>query len=148
LEWTDDWQTAVTSSIAGTLVAAGGINIAEQAGLTSSMGYISPEFVVEQNPDVIIRVVAGTNEGLGPLQAQRNAMLNRAVLSDTTAVQEGRVYTYYNIITQGIRYPIGLLYYEKWLHPDLFTDIDPAGVQAEMYQKFFGITLDSVFAYP
>jgi iron complex transport system substrate-binding protein len=148
LEWTDDWQTAITSSIAGTLVAAGGINIAEQAGLSSSMGYISPEFVVEQNPDIIIRVVAGTNEGLEPLQAQRNAMLNRAVLGDTTAVQEGRVYTYYNIITQGIRYPIGLLYYETWLHPDLFADIDPAAVQAEMYQKFFGITVDNVFAYP
>ncbi|MCW4017427.1 MAG: ABC transporter substrate-binding protein [Candidatus Bathyarchaeota archaeon] len=148
LEWTDDWQTALTASIAGTMTAAGGINIAEEAGLSSSMGYISPEFVVEQNPDIIIRVVAGTNEGLEPLQTQRNVMLDRAVLGDTTAIQEDKVYTYYNIITQGIRHPIGLLYYATWLHPDLFTDIDPAAVQAELYQRFFGITLDTVYAYP
>jgi len=148
LEWTDTWQTATSASIVGTLTSAGGINIATGAGLNSSMGYVSPEYVVESNPDVIVKVVAGTNDGVTPLQLARDQVLSRAVLQDTNAIKDGRVYTYYNIITQGIRYPIGLLYYAKWLHPDLFADVDPNAVQAELFQRFFESSTVNVYTYP
>jgi len=147
LEWTSSWYTATHPSVASVLTAAGGINIAE-GGLASSMGDISPEFVMEANPEVILKVVSGTNYGVESLKVQYDDLLGRSLLSDTDAIKNQRVYTYYNIITQGIRYPIGLLYYEKWLYPDLLSDIDPAAVQDELYQRFFGITLEGVYTYP
>ncbi|MCL2476769.1 hypothetical protein [Candidatus Bathycorpusculum sp.] len=72
--------------------------------------------MAESNPDIILKVVSGTNYGVGPLKAQRDDVLGRSLLSETNAVKNQKVYTYYNIITQGIRYPIGLLYCEKWLY--------------------------------
>jgi iron complex transport system substrate-binding protein len=147
VEWTTPWYTATHTSIVGLMTAAGGINVAE-GGLSTTMGDISPEYVAEANPDIILKVVSGTSYGTAPLKAQRDDVLGRSLLSETNAVKNQRVYTYYNIITQGIRYPIGLLYCEKWLYPDLLSDIDPTAVQAELYQKFFGITLEGVFTYP
>jgi iron complex transport system substrate-binding protein len=49
---------------------------------------------------------------------------------------------------EGIRYPVGLLYWAKWFHPSLFEDIDPAAVHAQLIQQFFGVTLEGVHAYP
>jgi iron complex transport system substrate-binding protein len=147
LEWNEAWKTTTYASMVGVIVDAGGISIAEGAGLSSSTDYVSPEYVVETNPDVIVRIVA-TDEGVTPLQVERDEILSRTELSETNAVVNDRVYTHYNIITQGIRYPVGLLFYAKWFHPDLFEDIDPAAVQADLFQQFFGITMENVYTYP
>jgi iron complex transport system substrate-binding protein len=81
-------------------------------------------------------------------EATHSELMNRVGLSEVTAVKEGKVYVYDPIVLEGIRYPVGLLYWAKWFHPSLFEDIDPAAVHAELIQQFFGATLEGVHTYP
>jgi iron complex transport system substrate-binding protein len=146
IEW-DTWQSYAEGSGAdGNLVSAGGINIA--SGSSSSYPTLSPEYVVEKNPDIILLLQFGTDTNLTAYQTAVDSLLNRGALSSTTAVKEKRVYDYSPTIFQGIRYPICLLYFAKWFHPALFADIDPAAVHEELLQEFFGVEMEGVFAYP
>jgi iron complex transport system substrate-binding protein len=148
IEWYMTWQSFGEGSVGNEIIVdAGGVNIA--SGITNAAPTLSPEYVVEQNPDVIIRMISGDLIGNATgFEATRNELLNRIGLSDVSAVKEGKVYVYDPVILEGIRYPVGLLYWAKWFHPSLFEDIDPAAVHAQLIQQFFGVTLEGVHAYP
>jgi iron complex transport system substrate-binding protein len=148
VEWYTAWESFAEGSAGNKiLVDAGGINIA--AGITNPYPILSPEYVVEKNPDIIIRMIPGGLVGnITGFQTTRNEILSRTGLSEVTAVKEGKVYVYDPIILEGIRYPVGLLYWAKWFHPSLFEDIDPAAIHAQLIQRFFGVTLEGVYAYP
>jgi iron complex transport system substrate-binding protein len=146
-EWYKPWfSTGPGGSYNKLIVETGGINIAENATLSSPE--LSPEFVAEANPAIIIRMLTYLDgEDLAAFQTLRNDMLNRAALSGTQAVQDGKVYIIKsNLLVE--RQMIGMLYFAKWLHPNLFQDIDPAAIYAEYIQRFFGATLTGVFVYP
>jgi iron complex transport system substrate-binding protein len=148
LEWgSTEWKTfAEGSSTHEILVKAGGINIAPEDSESSSPT-LSPEYVTEQDPEVIIRM-APSDSNLTGMQAFREDMLVRPGMSGTTAVAEDRVYLYDSIVFQGLRYPVGLLYWAKWFNPSLFADIDPSEIHAELIQEFFGVELEGTYAYP
>jgi iron complex transport system substrate-binding protein len=143
------WRTANTNSGYGTLIKlAGGLNIAP-TNTSTTYPTVSAEYIVESNPDVIIVMASQSPAGtLADLQAKRTDMLTRAVLSESDAVKNGRVYVFNSKITSGLMQPIGLLYTAKCLYPSLFTDIDPGAIQAELYQKCFGTPLDGVYLIP
>jgi len=141
-EWYTPWYSCVTASV----THSGGINIA--ANETVSFPTLSPEYVVEKNPDVIIRMISSSDHDVADFQTMREEILNRPGLSGVKAVKEGRVYIYDYAVRTGIRIPAGLLYWAKWFHPSLFEDIDPAAIHKELIQRFFGIELEGVFAYP
>jgi iron complex transport system substrate-binding protein len=147
LEWSStEWKTfAEGSSTHDIIVKAGGINIAPND--SGSSPTLSPEYVAEQDPDVIIRMSSSGNNLTG-MQSFREAMLIRAGLSGTTAVAEDRVYLYDSIVFQGLRYPVGLLYWAKWFNPSMFADIDPGAVHEELIQEFFDEELEGTYAYP
>jgi len=148
IEWYQTWQTFTKGSAANEIIVnAGGVNIASE--ITTTAPTLSPEYVVEKNPDVIIRMISGDLIGnMTGFEATRSELMNRVGLSEVTAVKEGKVYVYDPIVLEGIRYPVGLLYWAKWFHPSLFEDIDPAAVHAQLIQQFFGVTLEGVYAYP
>jgi iron complex transport system substrate-binding protein len=140
------WLTMANGSNANDrLVACGGINIA--ANSTVMYPELSAEYVVEANPDVII-VSAYGGSNLQTHEYARNQIMNNPVLSDVKAVKDGRVYTYNDCIATGVQYPAGWLYFAKWFHPDLFADIDPAAIHAELIRDFFGEEIEGVYAYP
>jgi iron complex transport system substrate-binding protein len=143
------WRTANTNSGYGTLIKlAGGLNIAP-TNTSTTYPTVSAEYIVESNPDVIVVMASQSPAGtLADLQAKRTDMLTRAVLSESDAVKNGRVYVFNSKITSGLMQPIGLLYTAKCLYPSLFTDIDPGAIQAELYQKCFGTPLDGVYLIP
>ncbi|MCW4007844.1 MAG: ABC transporter substrate-binding protein [Candidatus Bathyarchaeota archaeon] len=142
LEWYAPYNTFVTPGID----QAGGINIAENQTVYAPV--LSPEFVVEQNPAVIIRMSSSSNHNLTDFIAERDAIMNRTELAEVDAVKNGRVYICDWDIRGGISSVVGYLYWAKWCQPSLFADIDPNAVHAELYQKFFGTTVKGVFAYP
>jgi len=142
LEWYEPYKTTVTPG----LDQAGGINIAENQ--TEYSLTLSAEFVVEQNPDIIIRAISSHNHNEADFVAMRNEILSRSELSDVNAIKNGRVYIYDFVARGGIRCVVGYLYWAKWCQPNLFEDIDPAAVNAELNQKFYGIDIPGVYAYP
>ena len=146
-EWYVPWySTYPGDSWDELLTAAGGINIVSEAPVGGPE--LSPEYVAEENPDFIVRMLTRMDgENLAAFQALRDDLLSRTALSDTTAVQDGNVFVIKNTVLV-LRRPIGLLYLAKWFHPSLFADIDPGAIHQEMIQTFFGVELEGVFAYP
>ncbi len=146
-EWYKPWfSTGPGDSYNKMMVDAGGINIAENATVVNPE--LSPEYVAEQNPDIVIRMSTYLDgDDLAALQTLRNSILTQPALSETKAVKEGKVYIIKSTLLVD-RDVIGLLYFAKWFHPSLFSDIDPAAVHAEYIQRFFGATLTGVFVYP
>jgi iron complex transport system substrate-binding protein len=142
LEWYQPYQTFVTLSV----YQAGGINIAEDQETFAPI--LNAEFVVEQNPSVIIRMISSTNHNVNDFIAARNEILGRAAIQDVDAVKYGRVYICDFYARSGVRSVVGYLYWAKWLQPSLFADIDPATVNQELNQKFFGTSIAGTFAYP
>lgn len=146
IESSESWNTYTEGSTNHELLAkAGGINIATET--TQSSTTLSAEFVVEQNPGIIIKTTTEEND-LTTIKTLRNDLLTRSGLSITTAVTEDQVYLYNPTILQGIRYPIGLLYWAKWFNHTLLADIDPCLLHQKLLQNFFGITLEGIYAYP
>ncbi|MCW3998674.1 MAG: ABC transporter substrate-binding protein [Candidatus Bathyarchaeota archaeon] len=142
-EWYTDWQTSLVPSIP----QAGGINIAENA--TEYAPILSPEFVTQANPDVIIRMISSTKYELADFTAQQNQLTGRTALKATSAVKEGHVYICDYAITGGIEMVVGYVQWAKWLHPDLFSDVNPTAIHQELLAEFFpGVTLQGVYAYP
>jgi iron complex transport system substrate-binding protein len=146
-EWYMDWfSTGPNGSYSKLIEAAGGINIGENATVESPQ--LSSEFVIEQNPDIIIRMLDYTSgETLEDFQNLHTDIVSRSGMSSLKAVQNNEVYVIKSPLLVE-RDVVGLLYFAKWFHPDLFADIDPAAVHAEMIQKYFGATVSGVYLYP
>lgn len=143
LEWYGyPYQTFVTQSV----YQAGGVNIAEDQAIFSPT--LSPEFVVSENPSVIIEMISSPSHNINDFIAAKNEILNRDILQNVDAVKNGRVYICDFYARSGVRSVVGYLYWAKWLQPSLFSDIDPAVVNQELNQKFFGTPIAGTFAYP
>ncbi|MGD6932699.1 MAG: ABC transporter substrate-binding protein [Candidatus Bathyarchaeia archaeon] len=143
LEWYGyPYQTFVTQ----TVYQGGGINIAENQTVYSPI--LSPEFVLEQNPSVIIALIASPSHDINDFIAAKNDILGRATLQDVDAVKNGRVYICDFYARSGVRSVVGYLYWAKWMQPSLFADIDPAAVNQELNEQFFGTPIAGTFAYP
>jgi iron complex transport system substrate-binding protein len=153
VEWYEPWQSFSDGSpVDGILVKAGGANIA--AGNSMAYPKLSPEFVVESNPDVIISLAVdmesakNTAHWQNTFQNMKQELQTRTGLSDVNAIKNDKIYLFNFKLATGIRYPIELLYFAKWLYPNHFEDIDPGAVHAQLIQSFFDETLEGVYAYP
>jgi len=129
---------------------AGGINIADFDGYKT----VDPEWVIKQNPDIIIAVVF-TGVGCGyehddpsALEAVRESIMNRPELAEVPAVKEGKVYCIAIQVTSKPRYFVGVAYMAKWFHPELFEDLDPRALNEEYLNKYQGMPYRGVYAYP
>jgi iron complex transport system substrate-binding protein len=148
-----EWQMAYYSMGNGTLfhnltTAAGGMNIAAEEPVQYPT--LSPEWVVERDPDVIVRYVYSTaGENLTKNMVEtRDDILARPELAEVKAIKDNRVYILGDPVASGIRSLIGELYLAKWFNPALFEDIDPEAVHRELLQNFFGQELVEVGVYP
>lgn len=124
-------QTSYHKSI----VEAGGINIA--AAELSKLPLLSPEWIIERNPEVIIRRVSG-DETYDEMKAIKDEIVSRSGFNNINAVKNNRVFIIKSDIFMTLRYPVGLLYYATWFHPDIFQDMNPAEVHQDIISNFFG----------
>lgn len=151
-EWHSDYKTASAETTFHKPIAqAGGINIA--AGLAVHTPRVSSEWVIEQNPDVIVNRISG-DATLEQMQQKWEEIVDRPGWDQIEAVRNNRVYIIKSDVFLTLRYPVGLLYYAKWFHPDLFEDIDPGAVHREIIEKLFGadewqtLSRHEAFVYP
>ena len=155
-----------TNRFSGThtaLVAAGGINIAADYG-TPGFPIVGEEWLINQSPKVIIGT---TTMGLvGPkkcwgdnacyeidditvfITARETFMNTLSELGPIPAIESRRVYFGCVFGTP----TLDLVYMAKWLHPDLFEDLDLKVIHQEYLDRFqridFNVYEHGVFAYP
>ncbi|MDA8096246.1 MAG: ABC transporter substrate-binding protein [Clostridia bacterium] len=114
---------------------------------------ISAEWVVAQNPQVVIKacgssITSGYDEKPEAMVKKRDEMIRRPGWDKITAVRQGKVYLISSEIYTGPRAIVGMAYMAKWLYPQHFKDVNPEAIHKEMLQKFHGIELKGAYVYP
>jgi iron complex transport system substrate-binding protein len=145
--WSNNADTAGHRRI----VTAGGINIA--ANEPVHVPHLSAEWVLQKNPDITIYSYmdagdAGRLPTAEELSSVRNMMLSKPGFKEIQAAVSRNVYIIDSRLLAGPRSIIGLLYYARWFHADLFADIDPEEVHREMLRSFWDMELEGDWAFP
>lgn len=152
----ESWKPYYTQSIGDSVdlacKCAGGSNIA----MNYEGRQLDPEWVIEQNPDIILKYVSSENAGYSAtnssmLAAIRDEILNRTELSTVAAVKSGNVHLFCTELMY-LRGFVGTIYFAKWFHPDLFRDLDVQAIHQEYMTRFMGPDYDlnehGIFVYP
>lgn len=142
-------------------VAAGGINIAaDLPGLSERpIVEVNREWLIEQNPDVIVKTVSckpgicGYDEdNPEKMKKLREDIMNRSGWENMTAVKTNRVYLIDQDLVGSTANFMSATYMAKWFYPELFTDLDPKAIHQEYLKRFQRLDYDldehGVFVYP
>jgi len=118
-----DWTAQAAGSGGDLLIqATGGRNIAGM--LNVSAPKVSTEWVLQENPSLIYKVVSQSLEKEDYSLLQKD-IAGRPGLSNLPAVKDGQIYLFSNEMVYGPRAFAGMLAMAKLEHPDLFTDVSP-----------------------
>lgn len=134
---------------------AGGTNIASDI-LPTTFGTLNPEQIIAANPDQIIvtggqwdaYVPGGSWVGVGPgsdlTEARRKleALTHRTAMTGVTAVETGQVHAIWHQFYDNPYYFVAVQQLAKWLHPDLFADLDPDATMTELHDRFLPIAYE------
>ncbi|HPY72443.1 MAG TPA: ABC transporter substrate-binding protein [Methanothrix sp.] len=136
---------------------AGGLNIA--VGLLGTYPIIDPEWVITEDPDIMVKSVNHGNKYAGyekdtteDIEELRSSFMSRAGWEMTTAVQNGQVFLWSDSISTKPSFFVGVTYLAKLFYPELFEDLDPQAIHQEYLTRFQGLAYDldehGVFVYP
>jgi len=109
------------------------INIAKD--LVVQYPKISTEWLLEEDPDIIIKVI--TADTITDDMYQR--ILSRPGWEKLNAVKNNKVYLILSDLCAGPRAMIGGLYIGKWCYPDRFSTIDPDSVHMYWLNKHLDV---------
>jgi iron complex transport system substrate-binding protein len=143
-----DYNAAGPSSGAHRMcVLSGGHNIA--ADLAIPYPLVTPEWVVSQDPEVIIKVASygnGYAQSISDIfNLRREAIMARPAWHHISAVKSGRVHVMDSAIWTGPRAVIGMAHMARWLYPDRFQGMDPEELHREYLETFQGIPYKGVY---
>lgn len=126
---------------------SGGRNLASK--LAVPYPQVTPEWVVAQNPEVIVKAAAYGNgyatADPRPFNQRRDAIMGRPCWHHIAAVGSRRVHVMDSSIWTGPRDIIGIAYMARWFHPDLFADLNPEALHKEYLETFQGLPYRGVF---
>ncbi|WP_234571558.1 ABC transporter substrate-binding protein [Rhodohalobacter sp. 614A] len=134
---------------------AGGQNIGADV-IPGALGLLSMEYILSENPDVYIGTgversirKTGINMGSGvdPQDSRESLkeIVSRTGISSLSAVQNDH---YHAIWHNFYNLPVNILAAEaiaKWIHPELFEDIDPAETLQYMNEHFLAVPMRGTF---
>ncbi|WP_187182427.1 ABC transporter substrate-binding protein [Rhizobium sp. WL3] len=131
---------------------AGGVNMAKDF-IPGTFGTVNPEQIIASNPDQVI--VTGSNwelyvpggkwVGVGPgadkAEAARklSELMKRPGFTDIKAVQDGNVHAIWHQFYNSPYQFVAVQQMAKWLHPDLFKEIDADATFKEMHERFLPV---------
>ena len=139
---------------AGVIDLVGGDNIAK--GQVENWGPLSPEYVLAQQPDVILlagsewlnkpeAVILGFGATDEMAQPKMAAYATRPGWADLPAVRNKQVYGIYHGGNRTLSDFVYARAIAKALYPDAFADVDPAAELADYYTTWMPITADGLF---
>jgi len=147
-----DWTGNRNSTGHTRIVEAGGKNIA--ADLRTTVPHVDMEWVIEQDPEIIVYSMSqgqynSTTPTIEEMKAKRDEIMAIPGFENIDAVETGQVYITDIKMASGISELATMLYYAKWLHPDLFNDIDPRAVHEELLENYFDMDIEGIYqVYP
>ncbi|GAB3560780.1 ABC transporter substrate-binding protein [Arthrobacter alkaliphilus] len=157
-----DCCSSFAKSNLGQLVTfAGGTNIADDI-LTTKQGMLSPEAVIKKNPQVIIATGAnwapgtpakpgsfipfGYQESPEHAKDQLSAIVGKQTGFDSiSAVQNHRAYAVWHHFYDSPYNYLAIAWFAKWMHPDLFADVDPTAMIKELHSSFLPVPYNGTF---
>ncbi len=133
---------------------AGGHNIGADV-LPGAVGQLNQEFVISQKPAVYIAtgtdifrgkgVVLGADVSREEVVNSINKRLQDPVVSTLPAVKNKRVYGLWHLFYAS---PFNILATEcmaKWIHPELFKDVNPDASLKELNEKFLSVPMKGTY---
>lgn len=135
---------------------AGGINVAAdlRGGTGGMYPEIDPEWLIVANPEAIFQWSSpgGYNvDDPSKMEEEWKRIISIPELADVTAIKDHRVLLLTTEITSRPCWFVSLAYLAKFLHPDIFEDLDPQAIHQEYLTRFQGLeySLDQrgVFVY-
>lgn len=131
---------------------AGGVNLAKDI-IPGTFGTVNPEQIIASNPDQII--VTGSNwelyvpggkwVGVGPgaheadARTKLAALMQRPGFTGVKAVTEGNVHAIWHQFYNSPYQFVAVQQIAKWLHPDLFKDLDPDATFRALHERFLPV---------
>jgi iron complex transport system substrate-binding protein len=131
---------------------AGGDNIARDL-IPGTFGTLNPEQIVASKPDVV--VVTGSNwtlyetagawVGVGPgadrdvSRARLQALMQRPAFTTIPATETGRVHAIWHQFYDSPYQFVAIQALAKWLHPELFADLDPDATFRTFHERFLPV---------
>nr|WP_245297263.1 ABC transporter substrate-binding protein [Rhizobium oryziradicis] len=135
---------------------AGGKNMADGI-IPGTFGVVNPEQIIASNPDQVI--VTGANwelyvpggkwVGVGPgadkavAEKKLADLMKRPAFTDIKAVKEGNVHAIWHQFYNNPYQFVAIQQMAKWLHPDLFKDLDPEATFKELHDRFLPVAYES-----
>lgn len=131
---------------------AGGTNIAADI-IPNTFGTLNPEQIIAADPDHVV-VTGGSWDayvpggdwvgvGLGAdmekARAKLEALTERTAMTGIQAVESDNVHAIWHQFYNSPYYFVAIQQLAKWLHPDLFADLDPEATMAELHDRFLPI---------
>lgn len=131
---------------------AGGINMAGKI-IPGTFGVVNPEQIIASNPDHVI--VTGSNwelyvpggkwvgVGSGADKAKARAkladLMKRPAFTGVKAARDNQVHAIWHQFYNSPYQFIAIQQMAKWLHPELFTDLDPDQTMRTLYERFLPV---------
>ncbi|NWJ27388.1 ABC transporter substrate-binding protein [Rhizobium sp. RM] len=128
---------------------AGGINMAKDI-IPGTFGTVNPEQVIASNPDQIIVtggkwdayvpggkwVGVGYGADLKEARRKLEGLTKRPAFTGVKAVQDGNVHAIWHQFYNNPYQFVAIQEMAKWLHPELFADLDPEATFKELHARF------------
>ena len=140
------------------IVDAGGNNLGESLNSTTGSLEVDREWVMSQNPDVIIGSInqafnksgysADEDLAIIYMRTMHEKIISDEAINETDAAANGRVYLICGDLNTGPMQAAGTAFMAKILHPELFEDLDPEAILKEYFEKWQGIPYRGVWIYP
>lgn len=152
------WKANVPVGRSGSVAeGCGGINIA--ADLNDTEGAhsvdVDPEWILSKNPDYIFLDFHSGKSGPGKTEQEVKDALQTMIqerandgIGNVTAIRENHTYAIDYDFVCGPRWIVGHVCFAKWLHPDLFKDLDPEELNREFLKDFLGVEVEGTWVYP
>ena len=151
--YTDDCCMSFGNENFGKMVEiAGGINMASKI-IPGTFGVVNPEQVIASNPDHVI--ITGSNwelyvpggawvgVGSGADKARARSklaeLMKRPAYTGVKAVQNRQVHAIWHQFYNSPYQFVAIQQMAKWLHPDLFKDLDPDQTMKTLYERFLPV---------
>lgn len=120
---------------------------------------VSLEAIFADDPDVIIGTGANWSEANPAttavlfgyeatedmIQSRLGALATREGWSELSAVKNGRFHSVYHQFYNSPYHFVAMQAFAKWIHPELFEDVDPDATMATLHAQFLPIDYSGVF---